>query len=132
MNGQNNRALDMGSAYAAQLQAKLQACHKSQQQKRSPSSPPLDAAATEDGGTRSDDEEPAESRVSLDEDSQSPAAPLTSVNGDASSVGLLLDDGSNGRTTPASWSKRAQESSECKKLSPPGGTSGGGKALAAS
>ena len=107
MNGQNNRAADIDSVYAAQFQAKLQACQNSSLPKGCLTSA---GDAMPEEGTRSDDDDQA-SRVSDDEDSQSPAASSSRRNGQEGSVD---EDGSDDRSTPRSWTK----SEECKKLSP--------------
>jgi len=103
MNGQGNRAAaDIGSLYAAQFQAKLQAC-----QNNGTSSgvvPKGDNVTEGEDGRHSEDDDEGDddqaSRISGDDDS--PAAAASSRrNGD----GSVDEDGSDDRSTPHSWTK---------------------------
>lgn len=105
MNGQNNRTAvsDMGSVYAAQLQAKLQqaaGCQNNGQKNCIPSANVM-AKTSEDLGCRNN-------ASGDDDDSQSPASSNHRNTGCVEE-----EDASDDRSTPRSWTK---DDASCTKL----------------
>lgn len=123
-NGQNNRtAMDLGSALAAQFQAKMQAGDGNRAQDKPVSSP---VRAVDEDATRSEDEEEEEdhkSRNSVDADFDSPA-PTDAACRQIRQTKSCSPAGSDDRSTPGSWTN--EKGVELKN------TGSGNKALTAS
>lgn len=110
MNGQGNHAAaDIGSVYAAQFQAKLQACQNNSS--GGGVVPKGDIVSGEDGRRSEEEDEDDDDETSrISGDADSPAGAASRMNGD----GSMDEDGSDDRSTPHSWTK----GEDCKNRSP--------------